>query len=120
MKKTILFAATILFLASCGGAKMSKEDQQKMAVHIIDSLNVKLETQVNDYCKCLETKGIKDCQPIYVDLCATDDSVSRRTRDASLSAIITPEDYKKLNAKTVSLFDRKAECAKAAMKRDGN
>lgn len=118
MKKAFLFLGIVLIIAACGGKKMSKEDQKKATIHVIDSLNTALEGQVNDYCKCLETGTIKDCQPLYEKLCMTYDSAKRRTEDAFLKTIITKEENDKMDGKTGSLFDKKAACAKAAIKKE--
>ena len=118
MKKLFLFLGVILFVAACGGKKMSADDQKKQVIHIIDSLNTSLEAQVNDYCKCLESGTIQSCQPIYEKLCITYNSASRRTEDAFMNHVITKEDNDKLHGKTASLFDKKAVCAKAAMKKE--
>jgi hypothetical protein len=97
---------------------MSKDDQKKLVIHQIDSLNKSLESQVDEYCKCLETGTVKDCQPIYEKICVTYDSASRKTENALMGNIITTEDNEKLHGKTASLFDKKAACAKAAMKKE--
>lgn len=120
MKKSILLVSAILYLASCGSHEMTKEEKTKLVIHTVDSLNKKLEAQATEYCNCLETKGIKDCQPIYLELCTTYDSASRKTRDAAYEGLLTKDDESKLHNETGKQFDRKAVCAKAAMKRDGN
>jgi hypothetical protein len=120
MKNLILILTAIAFIASCGAPKMSKEDQAKQVIHQVDSLNSKLEGQANDYCKCLETKSTNDCQSIYVDLCTTYDSASAKTRDAAYGGLITKDEEQRLHKATAKQFDRKAACAKAAMRRDGN
>lgn len=120
MKNLILILAAIAFIYSCGAPQMTKEEKTKLAIHTVDSLNSKLEGQVNDYCKCLDTKTIKDCQPIYEALCVTYDSASRKTRDAAIDGLLTKDDEKRLHMETAKWFDKKAACAKVAMRREGN
>ena len=96
---------------------MSKEDQKKMAIHVIDSLNTKLAAQVDDYCKCLQSGTIQSCQPTYVELCTTYDSCHSRIESASMAGLFTADEYKQYKGQATSLFDKKAACAKAAMAR---
>ncbi len=114
----------MFLFASCGGnqseskdAKDSKDvkSEKDSPLKTLDEMGVKLTKQVDDYCTCLETKTIKDCQPLYDLLGDTWKALSDQTTEAYTKHKIEKADYDRLLKIDRDQFDRKAACAKANM-----
>jgi len=114
MKKIILLPSIAVILFSCGPSAEESANAKKNFLQSLDSMNAKLEEQVNDYCKCLETGTVDECNDKYQVFGATWLTVSKQTDD-SYKYKVTPEESKMVRDKTNELFDKKATCVKEAM-----
>lgn len=74
-----------------------------------------LTKQVDDYCNCLQSKNVDECQPLYLTLLNTYDSLTYKLDFAYVAMQIDTKDFDRLTLEARTLFDKKAKCAQEAM-----
>lgn len=114
MRKIILLPFIALVVASCGPSEEELANAKKQCLQSIDSMMAIYETQVADYCKCLETGTTDECQNKHKTAHATWMYLMKQT-DESYKYMVMPDESKKIREKYSEIMDRGAYCAKDAI-----
>lgn len=114
MKKLILLPFTAVFLFSCGPSEEELANEKKKFQQSVDSLHAVYEVQVNDYCKCLETKTTDECKNLHAPASATLMKLYDMA-DIAHKYVKVVSEISTIRAKTAAIMDKGAYCAKDAI-----
>ena len=114
MKKLILLLFTAVFLFSCGPSEEEIEAEKAKFISSVDSLLAVYETQINYYCKCLETKTTDECKNMYAPASSTWMKLNDMANVAHKYVKVVSE-ISAIRDKTAALMDKGAYCAKDAI-----
>ena len=114
MKKLILLPFTAVFLFSCGPSEEEIAAEKAKFLGTADSLLAVYEKQINDYCKCLETKTTDECKNLHTPASATWMKLNDMT-DIAHKYVKSVDEISAIRDKTAALMDKGAYCARDAM-----
>jgi hypothetical protein len=113
-KMTLIFAGAMLILASCGSTE-EKAKNKEVNLQTINEQMIILDKASNDFCECLETKSLDECNDFHLLACKSFDLIMANIDEMPKNGEKDPKVLEDLRNKAIPLFDKKANCAKRKM-----